>query len=389
MKKTVLLLIVFSALINSVHAQTSGGPDAYGYIWRTNLDAQGPAYNWIDLTSNPEAVQVTGLGDDNFVGPFSLVAPFHYYWYDINSFYIGSTGYLAVNGGLIASSASGFPTIPSSSGVNNYIGAFVTDFTFAGPGNIGQCYYYQSADSDSLIVSWVNVPFWQQPAPTWTGSNSYQIILNRLDSSIVMQYETQNGVSSALGNTIEIGIENNSGAVGLEYLSSTYPSVTTAVKYIYPTTTLFQVNDASTSFCDNPSNGGIFLIKNGASFTMGAGFKNTGNTNLATFNVSAEVQDAATNIVVRDTQTIASLNTNAFQFVAFADPFIPDTEGVFSMNCFTLLPADATPTNDLRTLEINVVDASQTNIELSYDEGNSVSFVMCMSCVLILFSSSV
>ena len=65
------------------------------------------------------------------------------------------------------------------------------------------------------------------------------------------------------------------------------------------------------------------------------------------------------------------LNTNAFQFVAFADPFIPDTEGVFSMNCFTLLPADATPTNDLRTLEINVVDASQTNIELSYDEGNS------------------
>ncbi|MFM7031235.1 MAG: hypothetical protein ACKOX4_01810, partial [Bacteroidota bacterium] len=56
-----------------------GGPDAYGYTWKDSNEPGGPTFNWINITTT--GTQVTGLGDDNFVGPFGFIDGFQYYWY--------------------------------------------------------------------------------------------------------------------------------------------------------------------------------------------------------------------------------------------------------------------------------------------------------------------
>ena len=91
MKKlfTFFAAIAFTSMVN---AQTTGGPDAFGYIWRTNADPNGPTFNWIDISLYPGSVNITNLLDDNKVGPFSLQIPFTYYWYQPTNFYIGSNG---------------------------------------------------------------------------------------------------------------------------------------------------------------------------------------------------------------------------------------------------------------------------------------------------------
>lgn len=61
-----ILLFVFS----SVFAQTSGGPDNFGYIWTNSNDPKGPSFNWIDITTT--GTEITGFADDNSVGFFSM-----------------------------------------------------------------------------------------------------------------------------------------------------------------------------------------------------------------------------------------------------------------------------------------------------------------------------
>ncbi len=373
MKKTVLLLIIAFALAINLQAQTTGGPDTYGYIWRDSNDPNGPTVNWIDLTTNPEAIQVNGLADDNVVGPYSLTAPFHYYWYDVNQLWIGSNGYIGFTNGQIASNGTqGFPNMPDPLGVNNYIAAFLTDLNFTGAGNTAECYIYQSTTGDSVVVSYIDVPFWQNATPPYTGSNSFQIILNNNDSSIVFQYQTQNGTAPGTQSIIfEAGIENNSGNIALNYLTNILPSPGTAVKYYYPDTTSFQVNDASSAWCNNANNAGLFLTKNGAPFNMSSEVRNSGNTSLTGFNVIGEMRatNAASTLQVRDTQAVGALVAGAAQLVNFADPFIPTTAGLFKMNSITLLTGDATPTNNTRTLEVNVVDTTLSTITLAYENG--------------------
>ena len=121
MKKILLTLAVITALWTASQAQTTGGPDPYGYIWRDNTDPNGPTYNWIDITALGDAQQVSGLTDDNNVGPFNIGFPFHYYWYDVTNFWIGSNGYVGFTSGTLASGAGGFVTIPSTALPQNYV----------------------------------------------------------------------------------------------------------------------------------------------------------------------------------------------------------------------------------------------------------------------------
>ena len=72
MKKIATLILTFVCSITFVQAQTTGGPDTYGYIWRDSNDPQGPAYNWIDILPLPGVSEVRFLADDNIKGSFLL-----------------------------------------------------------------------------------------------------------------------------------------------------------------------------------------------------------------------------------------------------------------------------------------------------------------------------
>ncbi len=229
MKKTVTILVMSLMLtlgVNTVkvHAQTNGGPDAYGYIWRDSNDPNGPSYTWIDIAGAPGAVQVTGMGDDNLRGPYTIGFPFHFYWYDVTTFRVGSNGYLGFTATPVAHP---FPTIPFPTGVQNWLAVLATDLTFTDVTNApvpgAEVWYWTSPGSDSLIVSWINVPFWVTGTPGYVGTNTFQVILSGADSSITYQYQNQAGVSNNTGSFCTIGIENISGNVGLQHSNNVYP----------------------------------------------------------------------------------------------------------------------------------------------------------------------
>ena len=64
-------------------------------------------------------------------------------------------------------------------------------------------------NNDSTIISYVDVPFWQQANPQYAGSNTFQIILCHTDSTIIFQYKSMSGITN--GNDITIGIESVAG----------------------------------------------------------------------------------------------------------------------------------------------------------------------------------
>ena len=121
-------VLVVAALFafTPAQAQTAGGPDLFGYEWRDSNDPNGPAYSWIDITSNPNAVQISGITDDNSVGPFPMGFDFRYYWIDVNEFKFGSNGWIGLGAqGNIGNIAHCFPIIPSQGGA----GETVSDVT--------------------------------------------------------------------------------------------------------------------------------------------------------------------------------------------------------------------------------------------------------------------
>lgn len=366
-----LILALLPALPAVVMAQTSGGPDLYGYIWRDSNDPNGPTYNWVDIVGASGAVQVTGLADDNLRGPFAIGFPFHYYWYDLTTFRVGSNGYIAFTTSPLAHP---FPTIiPDPTGAQNFLAALATDLTFTD--NTGaaiggaEVWYWTSPGNDSLVITYSNAPFWMQGAPGYSGGNTFQVILSGVDSSITFQYQMQSGSSANAPTFCSIGIENNSGNIGLHHSVDLYPIAPYAIKFYYPSTTTFQVNDASTMWVNNETTGGLFLSANGAFYTLSAQIRNSGNQALAPFNVTSRVVNQLNQNQALNTTTTNALNPGDTQDMTFVNQFGPVTPGTYRHINTTQLTGDATPSNNERQLELQVVDTTQTNILLSFDNG--------------------
>ena len=376
MKKIITLFFFASFAALQSDAQTTGS-DSYGYVWRNSFDiTDPPTYTWFDITTIPSAVQVTGLADDNTVGPFIMTFPFHYYWYDVNKFWIGSNGYVIFTNGQISSGTGGFPAMPSTAAPNDFVAPFMCDLIFAEPGDTAECWYWMNNSADTLIVSWIGVPFWQPVPPAtvdFTGSNSFQVVFATVDSSITFNYKQQVGVSPNPANNMSIGIENNSGLIGDQNYLNAYPPINFSIKYHYPPTTAFVVNDASTLWANNMDNGGIFLSKGGAVFPMNGEVKNVGNQPLSPFIVNAKITGPVPSVAIKaqDNFTTIALAPSDTQLVSYTNTFNPTQSGVYNYKTVTQSPGDVFPGNDTAKIELHVVDTTAQDILLTYDDGTN------------------
>ncbi len=373
--KRLLLTIITAFLFAANSFADTGGPDAYGYIWRDNNEVNGPVYNWIDIISRPGSTMVENLSDDNTEGPFQITFPFHFYWYDVNQFWIGSNGYIIFQNGQMSAP---FPYIPAASQPQNFMAAMASDLNFDGPGNPAQCFYWRSPNLDTLIVSWIDVPFWDPTPPNYyQGTNSFQIILATADSSITYQYKDQSGVyNGGAAVYLSAGIENNSGAIGLQSMVNPPNNITYyftapyAVKFYFPSNSTYQVDDAAAMYNNNPTNGGRFLPNNTPTpFVMTSSVRNTGNTSLASFNVTSRIVNNLNQTIVVDNAQSGALAPGASANLTFTNTWSPSTTGTFVQRSRTFLGGDLVPANDSIPLELVVVDTTVMPLRLTFDDG--------------------
>ncbi|HEX7345080.1 MAG TPA: hypothetical protein VF398_12495, partial [bacterium] len=136
----------WAPIVEPAGVDTAGGPDLYGYTWKDTYEPGGPVYNWKDISTT--GTLVTGLGDDNYAGPFPIGFPFHYYWYDITQYWIGSNGYIKF--GSAFNIAPTIPqTIPLAAVPNDFAAIYIADWDASTPP--GACQVYRWNNADSLV----------------------------------------------------------------------------------------------------------------------------------------------------------------------------------------------------------------------------------------------
>ncbi len=338
----------------AVNPEQTWGPDAFGYIaWDSN-EPNGPPVDWIDISTI--GTVVTGLGDDNIVGPHNVGFPFRYYWYDVSNFYVGSNGYLRFSGGGQLSSP--FTFIPSSAPPNDVVCMYTADFDPSSGGTV----YYWSNNTDTLIVSFVGIPAWNTPTPN--GSFDFQVILSMVDTSIVFNYGTLTG--NFYNTTGMVGIENNAGDIGIScYANNTIPS-NYAIKFYYPQTTTYQVHDIGITTVKNDNSGGFFVETN-QDLQANAIIQNTGNQHEGDFYVIAEVRTFPLNVLqFSDSVWVDTLEAGQSLQVDFTETWTMTTTGDYYLHVISDLTGDMVASNDQLDVEFHVMNVPG---EMYLDDG--------------------
>lgn len=374
MKKFYSLFFVFTIICTPLIAQftPTGGPDEYGYTWRTNAAPNGPNYNWIDITTT--GTRVTGLTDDNVVGPFSLGFDFQYYWIQYSQIFIGSNGYLSFERGNISSTGIGFPLTPSAAGPNDVIAPFMCDLNHEGALNPAEVYYQIDAANKQFIVSFIDVPFWIR-ATDFGGSNSFQVILNGQDSTITFQYQKQQGswdpAYDTSTNPMVVGIENVTGRIGLPVENQSKPLPETAIQFYAPATSGVAIQDIAPRVVQTEDNSGIFITHNsnpgGSATFLKTEIANVGNTGVTSnITVRGRVKNASGTIVWQEQQAIPGLNEGEIAPIIFSTFFNPPDTGLYEYEVRVSNFDDDNNSNDIETTKLVAIDTTQTDVVFTY-----------------------
>jgi len=339
-------------VVAGIQADTSA-PDAWGYTWVRSNEPGGPTFNWVDITTR--GTLVTGLGDDNYVGPFPMQFQFPYYWYNVDRFYVGSNGY--INFSSPGNFAPPFAALPNTAAPNDLLAILVGDLVFSGqPGAGGQCYYWTNG-VDSLVVSFINVTEWEQTINPNT-RHTFQVVLNKQDSSIIYQYGRQEGRFNSTNNTrLCIGMENATGQIGLSYTFSTtpphalLPDSGIAIRFKRTVNTGLQVTDAGIVGGLNAANIGK-VVKFGVPDTVKCVAKNFGTAPLSNVRVTYVISRGLE--VYRDTVFIPSMAPSEERTVVFPRLFNPASQGSFSARFDAFVSGDVGPGNNTKVAEIYV-----------------------------------
>lgn len=330
-----------------VNIDSTGGPDHYGYTWQDTV-IQG-TFIRPDTTT---WTQVTGLGDDNALGPFPIGFTFPYYWYGVTTFSVGSNGYVCF--GQPGLMASPFDTIPCPDHVNDLLAIYESDLDYSnrtGWQNPGRCWYHTNAAQDTLIVACTHVPHWW-PSGNPRGNLNFEVILSKPDSTITFVYDTVQYTQPPSGDDREVGIENGSGTLGLERRRAgtglTIPDFW-VVKFTPPATTTYQALDAGPVDVMNTGSHGFFGML-ADTVHLWATVRNQGNVPItAPYSVWGRILDSTGTPIAETIATAPPSVPNQVDTIRFGD-WNPPMVGNYTFLARTLL-TDSNPLNDVQTDE--------------------------------------
>lgn len=370
MRKVFLLCILATIFgFEFVAAQTNGGPDAYGYTWRNSNDAQGPTYNWIDITTKQNAQQISVNADDAAVGPFALGFAFQYYWSTYSEVKIGTNGWISFKTS-VGNIAHCFPNLPSPGGAgDNFLAPFMTDLNFHSSyasqyPNVGEMWTWSNG-VDTFIVSYIDVPWWQNDnggsnPPDWIGSNTFQVIMTNSDSSITYQYmdldPTNFNDIQQCGTDLVVGIENVTGNIGLEVATETVFADQFAVKFYHPGTSTLQIPDLQPSWNANSDNAGQFFLTN-QNISLTTNIENVGNASVPnSIQVDGELVSLSASTIYQSSSTLDSLQAGMNSIVTFSPSTSITTAGQYYYEVSVANSNDINPSNNDNSVEVSAVE---------------------------------
>jgi hypothetical protein len=351
---------------------THWGPDRFGYYAKNQAETGGPTAHWTDLSTT--GTEVTGLQDDNTVGPFEIGFIFHYYWYDVSRFWVGSNGYIKFDSrGQLGQP---FVRFPSSSVPNDVVAPFLADWLFSATAT-SECYYW-SNNTDTLIVMWKNTE-----AFSTGGSHNFELILAGADSSITFQFGTQTG--TVQNGNLAVGIENVSGRAGLQTLFGTYPTANSAIQFAYPDTLAYVDHDVSACGMQNELGGGFFVMA-GDSIGPWAQLRNVGTETETACSLHYEIRQGATTVLAQFDTIVGPLAPIDTATITSAPLWATSDTGYYNIAGTARVAGDTNTTNDASRTKFKVMHVpgqlayDDNTMERSYtwssiDHGVAVEFV--------------
>ena len=198
----------------------AGGPDAFGYKWIDSDETGGPSYVWNDISTT--GTLVTGLGDDNVVGPLPLGFSFPFYENTYTSVNLSANGFLVL--GSTSTSLTN-QNIPNTTTPNNLIAWCWDDLHGAGANS---AVYYRNM-GNYWIIQFTNYSTYPVSA---TNTITAQVHLYS-NGNIRIYY---NNVAPGFPvNSATVGIENNTGTIATKVVyNSAYIHNNLAVLIQYP-----------------------------------------------------------------------------------------------------------------------------------------------------------
>jgi len=193
-----------------------GGPDAFGYMWFDSNEPNGPAFDWVDVSSFGQPLT---FSDDQNQGPFALGFTMPFYDNSFGSIRICSNGWISFTS---TSTTYSNTSIPASGEPNNLLAPFWDDLN----PSLGGTIYFYTNNLDTAIVQYDAISHYGG-----SGVYTFQVIL-LADGNIVFQYLNVSG----LLNSATVGIENSDGTVGLQVAyNQDYVTNDLAVRFVFPT----------------------------------------------------------------------------------------------------------------------------------------------------------
>jgi len=177
--------------------KASGGPDTFGYKWKDSDEADGPVYDWVDITGSGTIVTLT---DDSESSAITMGMTFPFYGLDYTTVVIADNGAVTFTGGDVSATNA---TIPTSAAPNALVSPFWDDLN-CGSTSSGDVYYYYDSTNSRFVIEYYNIVGYGT-----TDTNTFEILLYE-NGKIVFQYDTMNG--DLAGCTV--GIESPDGTDG-------------------------------------------------------------------------------------------------------------------------------------------------------------------------------
>jgi len=337
--KQYLVLFFLPALL------LASGLDRGGYRWIDSDTPGGPQFAWIELSES------TGkwipLTDDDNQGPFALGFALDFYGHRRDSIRVCSNGWLSFTSG---SHQFHHHPFPDTRGPNSLIAPLWADLD---PAQAGSVYYGVVPLSGRFVVSWIDVPF-----RGTTDSCTFQAVLDT-SGDVVLQYLRIPEPARLGADSCSVGIENDSGLVGLEYLRDGLPVEnqlhdSLAIRFYrlhrdaYPTAVLRPMQQVLAEDSVVP----LVVVR---------------NTGLDTVTFPTILRIGSSYHETLTVTNLAPLTDKLVQFPAWAPA--ADT---YALELVTALGGDESPAND--TLRTEVVAAYSG--ELRYDDGDRDTWFM-------------